>query len=287
VTIRPLHVVVVAYHRPRQLDRCLAAIGGAAATTVVDNSRSAGVCAVAVRHGAEYIDPRENLGFGAGVNVALRRLLDGPRRDVLLLNPDATLAPRDLGTLAEYLHRPGNERVAAVSPRLNGPDGGEQRVVWPFPSPARAWAEAFGLGRLPGRHTFAIGAVLLLRWEALRQVGLFDERFFLYAEETDWQRRALTLGWRSELCDGVVASHIGAGTMDDPLRREALFHAAHETYIRKWFGRRGWWAYRSAACLGAAARAVVLRRERRAEAARRARLYLRGPHRSASLVLKG
>jgi GT2 family glycosyltransferase len=131
-----------------------------------------------------------------------------------------------------------------------------------------------------------IGAVLLLRWDALSQVGLFDERFFLYAEEVDWQRRALALGWRSAVCDEVVASHIGAGTSDDPLRREALFHAAHETYIRKWYGRRGWWVYRTAACLGAAARAAVLPGGRRAEARRRALLYLRGPRRSASLMLE-
>jgi GT2 family glycosyltransferase len=284
--MRPVHVVVVAYLSSRQLDRCLAAIEGAAPTTVVDNSRSADVCEVTLNRGAEYVDPRENLGFGAGVNVALRRLLDGPPRDVLLLNPDAKLAPGNLEALAAYLHCPGNELVAAVSPQLRGPDGGEQRVVWPFPSPGRAWAEAFGLGRLPARHTFAIGAVLLLRWEALREVGLFDERFFLYAEETDWQRRALAHGWRSELCDGAVAAHIGAGTSDDPLRREALFHAAHETYIRKWYGPTGWCVYRSAACLGAAGRAAVLPRERRAEAARRALLYLRGPQRSASLILK-
>jgi GT2 family glycosyltransferase len=285
VTVRPVHVVVVAYHRPRQLDRCLAAIGPVS-TTVVDNSRSAGVCAIAVNRGAEYIDPGENLGFGAGANVALRRLLDGPPRDVLLLNPDATLAQRDLESVAEYMHRRGNERVAAVSPWLQSADGSEQRVLWPFPSPARAWAEAFGLGRVRARNRFAIGAVLLLKWEAILQVGLFDERFFLYAEETDWQRRALALGWRSELCDEAVASHIGAGTSDDPLRRETLFHAAHETYIRKWYGRSGWAVYRSAACFGAGVRAVVLRREKRAEAARRARLYLRGPHRSASVVLK-
>jgi GT2 family glycosyltransferase len=285
VTVRPVHVVVVAYHRPRQLDRCLAAIGPIA-TTVVDNSRSTGVCAIAMNRGAEYIDPLENVGFGAGVNVALRRLLDGPPRDVLLLNPDATLASRDLETLAEYLHRPGNERIAAVSPRLEDAAGAEQRVVWPFPSPTRAWAEAFGLGRLPARNTFAIGAVLLLRWEALLQVGFFDERFFLYAEEADWQRRAIAFGWRSERCDAAVAAHIGSGASDDPMRRETLFHAAHETYIRKWYGRSGWCAYRSAACLGAAARAAVLPRERRAEAARRALLYLRGPQRCASVVLK-
>src|SRR5207247_3678936 len=105
----------------------------------------------------------------------------------LLLNPDAVIAPGELERLQEFLHGPGNDRVAAVSPRLRGPDGAEQRVQWSFPTPGRAWAEALGFGRLPTRRTFVIGAVLLLRWEALRQVGLFDERYFLYAEEADWQ----------------------------------------------------------------------------------------------------
>jgi GT2 family glycosyltransferase len=283
---RPVHAVVVAYHRPLQLDRCLSALRGVVATTVVDNSRSAGVCSVVLTHGAEYIDPGANVGFGAGVNVALRRLLRESPRDTLLLNPDATLDPDGLETLVDYLHAPGNEQVAAVSPRLESGDGSEQRVVWPFPSPARACAEAFGLGWLPARRTFVIGAVLLLKWEALREVGPFDERFFLYAEEVDWQRRALARGWESQVCDEVVALHIGAGTSDDPVRREALFHAAHETYIRKWYGRSGWCAYRCVACLGAAGRAAVLRSERRAEAKRRALLYLRGPRRSAALMFE-
>jgi hypothetical protein len=59
-----------------------------------------------------------------------------------------------------------------------------------------------------------------------------------------------------------------------------LFHAAQETYIRKWFGSAGWESYRVATLVGAAARAVVLRGARRSEAARRASLYLRGPRSS-------
>ena len=125
---------------------------------------------------------------------------------------------------------------------------------------------------------------MLLRWEALQQVGELDERFFLYGEETDWQRRAAQLGWRAALVPDVVAIHDGAGSSDDPRRREVLFHAAQETYIRKWYGSRGWWAYRAAACVGATARAVALSGDRRAEAARRARLYVRGPRRSAGLA---
>jgi GT2 family glycosyltransferase len=281
---RPVHAVVVAYGQSEQLNRCLAALEQKVATTVVDNSSSADVAVVVARHGADYCDLGVNLGFAAGVNVALRTLLTGSPQDVLLLNPDAVFPWSDLETTVAQLHRSGNERVAAVSPRLIGTDGLPQRVVWPFPSPARALAEAFGLGRLPTRDTFVIGAALVLRWEALREVGLFDERFFLYAEEADWQRRARSLGWESALCGAAVASHVGAGTSGDSRRRESLFHAAQETYIRKWYGRAGWWLYRAAAFVGAAMRSVILVGERRRSAARRALLYLRGPRRCAALA---
>jgi GT2 family glycosyltransferase len=280
---RTQHVVVVAYGAEDVLDRALGALERAAEITVVDNSSSEAVEAIAVRHGAEYVDAGANLGFGAGANLALRGLLRGEPCDVLLLNPDAILSPRDLATLVSFLNRLENERVAAVAPRLVGEDGGEQRVVWPFPTPAGAWAVAVGLGNLPSRRTFVVGAVLLLRWEAIQDVGLFDERFFLYAEETDWQRRAADCGWFSALCPEAVAVHAGAGTSEDPLRRESLFHAAQETYIRKWHGSLGWAVYRAAALAGALGRAVVLTGERRTRAAQRANLYARGPRKSTAL----
>lgn len=281
--IPPIHAIVVAYNAADDLDACLTALEHAVQVTVVDNSSSPAVAQVAASRGAEYLDPGANVGFAAGVNLALARVMSGPPHDVLLLNPDAELAPPDLQALSGYLHRLENNRVAAVSPRLVGSDGVAQRVVWPFPHPGRAWVEALGLGRLPSQRTFVIGAVLLLRWEALVEVGLFDERFFLYAEETDWQRRAGEIGWTSSLCTSVRARHRGAGTSDDPRCREELFHAAQETYIRKWFGPSGWWVHRSAACLGAAVRSLVLVGDRRAEAARRTVLYLRGPRRVAAL----
>jgi GT2 family glycosyltransferase len=277
VSERKIHAVVVAYDAAEQLDACLAALEQAVEVTVVDNSSSPLVAAVVAARRARYVDAKENLGFARGVNVAVRELLAGTPQDILLLNPDAALRPRQLDLLAAELHRPGNERVAAVAPRLIGAGGNDQRVNWPFPSPARAWFQAFGLGMLPARSTFAIGAVLLLRWEAIREVGLFDQRFFLYAEEADWQRRASRRGWSSSVCENAVARHAGAGTSTDPQRRETLFHAAQETFIRKWYGPAGWLSYRTGMCVGAAIRAIVLRGPRRAEALRRGLIYLRGP----------
>lgn len=255
-------------------------MAGRVPVTVVDNSRSEDVAAVVARHGAEYVDAGENRGFAAGVNIGLKRLEANPPERVLLLNPDAVIQLGDLKTLVA--HAASSDGLAAVAPRLVGPDAREQRVAWPFPSPSRAWLEALGLGRfLRFGPQFVIGAVLLLDWRAIREVGPFDERFFLYCEETDWQRRAAAAGWRSAVCTDATAVHVGAGTSDDGVRREALFHAAHEVYIRKWFGTTGWWTYRAAAGFGAAGRALLLRGERRSRARRRAAIYVRGPRRCA------
>ena len=279
---RDIHAVVVAYGGADQLPGCLGALERAVAVTVVDNSSSRDVRAVALDQGAAYVDAGTNLGFAAGVNLVLRSLVNGPPRDILLLNPDAVLTRGQLELLAAHLHLPGNERLAAVSPRLVDTNGSVQRVLWPFPSPARAWLDALGVGSLRSRSAFVIGAVLLLRWEAVQEVGMFDERFFLYAEETDWQRRAVERGWRSRVCADSVAHHVGAGTSDDPRRREALFHAAQEIYVRKWHGQFGWLFYRLGVLAGAVVRAIVLRGDRRAEACRRALLYLRGPAQCAA-----
>jgi GT2 family glycosyltransferase len=150
-------------------------------------------------------------------------------------------------------------------------------VEWPFPSPAHSWWEALGLGRFVGGPTYVIGAVLLLRAEALAQLGGLDERFFLYAEETDWSYRATRLGWRHAVVPGVQAEHAGAGTSTDPRRREAHFHASQERYLRKHFGAAGWQSARIAVWLGAMVRAAVLPGERGRDARRRAALYRLGP----------
>lgn len=272
----PPQVVIVAYGPPHLLVGALEALGRDASVTIVDNSSSAVTAEVAVAHGAHYIDPGANLGFGAGVNVAIASLADRglADADVLLLNPDARLGPDGLAKMHRALH--ADRTIAVVGATQTDPANGEAvRVWWPFPSPTRAWVEAVGLGRLNRANGFAIGSILLLRAEALKSVGAFDERFFLYAEEVDWQKRASRAGWRIAVAD-VEATHIGAGTSSDSLQRERLFHESAEKYQRKHFGACGWWAYRAAMVTGSAVRAVVLRGERGRAASRRMRFYLNG-----------
>jgi glycosyltransferase involved in cell wall biosynthesis len=274
---RDPQVLVIAYGPPDDLDACLADLGDELPVTVVDNSSSLRTREVALRHGARYVDAGRNRGFAGGVNLGLRTLADAglADRDVLLLNPDARLAARGVRQMQETLH--STPRIAAVGATQTNPENGEEvQVWWPFPTPSSAWFEAVGLGKLRCRHDFAIGSALLLNAQALTELGPLDERFFLYAEETDWQRRARSAGWGIRVAP-VGATHVGAGAGGDPRVREGHFYASAERYIRKHFGPGGWQVYRAANILNAMIRGLLLNGERRTEPMRRLRLFLRGP----------
>lgn len=274
-----LEAVVVAYGYGDDLERCLTALAPLCPTHVVDNSSEPEIRSLCDRLGVSYDDPATNLGFARGVNrgVALTR----PGSNVLLVNPDALVTAPMIDLLRTELRGP---RVGVVAPALVDPATGHpQRVLWPFPSPGRMWRQALSGGDGgPSKAQFAVGAVLLLRRAALDDIGGFDERFFLYAEETDWQRRAVAAGWQVTWCQNAMAEHVGAGTSTNAARREALFHAGTETYLRKWFGTTGWQAYRAAVIVGALLRWTA-RPGLRAEHGRRCLLYLRGPRRVAGL----
>lgn len=271
-----VEVVLVAYGVP-QLVRTAVEPLRAMAVTVVDNSSMAEIRAICEEVGCRYLDPGRNGGFAAGVNVALRnrQIPDG---DLLLLNPDAQIVAGDVLALQQQLRAAPD--LASVGPAQVDGSGVPARVGWPFPTPWGTWLEAIGLGRLRRRDDFVIGSVLLLRAEALRQVGEFDEGFFLYAEETDWAKRASMLSWRHAVVPTLTARHEGGATSTDPERREAHFHASQERYLRKHFGAVGWQVARLGQLAGSLARSQLLSGARRVAARRRAQRYARGPARA-------
>ncbi len=271
------HVLVVAYGPPTLLDGCLAGLQGQLPVTVVDNSSLPGTREVAERHDARYVDAGANLGFAGGVNVGLGVLAktEGPGVDVLLLNPDARVSPEGVRAMQERAH--ASPRTACVgATQVDPATGTPARVFWPFPTPLGAWVEAVGLGRLRRRRDFVIGSLLLLRADALADIGPLDERYFLYSEETDWQKSARARGWDVAVAE-VTSTHVGAGTGGDPAVREGHFHASLERFVRKHHGRTGWLVFRSGMLLGAAVRALILPGVRGASAARRRDLYATGP----------
>ncbi|MBD8078962.1 glycosyltransferase [Cellulosimicrobium arenosum] len=273
----PPEAVLVAYGAPDLVRSALAPLVGKLPLTVVDNSSLPEIREITELAGGRYLDPGSNGGFAAGVNHALAHR-QAPGRDVLLLNPDAVVSADDVARLQRTLH--AAPRTASVGPAQVDGDGRPARVVWPYPSPLATWVEAVGLGRLrrmPADRSFVVGSVLLLSAAALEDVGPFDERFFLYAEETDWSYRANQRGWRHAVDDDVVAVHLGGATSTDSTRRDTHFHASQEHFQRKHHGAPGWWAARAGAVAGAAVRSVLARGDARVAARTRLRLYVEGP----------
>ena len=193
---------------------------------VVDNASTDGSAdAVAATYPeADLIALPENIGFAAAVN---RGATIGEAPYILLLNNDARLGPEALERMRQALD---NERVAAVGPRLLGPDGQIELSLDRTLSP---WNEArfrvlgtlYGSGRGPvaalvrrryarSRDVVSLsGACILLRREAFDQANGFDERFFLYAEDVDLCLRLRQAGWRLRYqADAVVEHDRGASS---------------------------------------------------------------------------
>jgi GT2 family glycosyltransferase len=280
---REILVVIVAYGAPQLLEKCLSSLEGCFTVFVVDNSSDVQIHDLVLKAGANYIDSRANIGFAAGVNVALANISGTVpicNVDILLLNPDAFIGPTDIRRLQERLHC--GRRLACVGPALVDPFGRtrEDRLQ-PFRSPLRALLEAGALGAIRSSNGYLCGAVMLLNGIALLEVGGLDERFFLYAEEMDWQRRANQLGWKSMLCHEISAVHVVGGTETDPNRRNLRLAVGIERYVRKHYGSLGWIVYRWAMVLAQTRRFIVRRGEARRSAAQQIRILVRDPERAA------
>jgi GT2 family glycosyltransferase len=171
---------------------------------------------------------------------------------VFVLNEDTT--SDDWGFERMVAHLDANPRVAALGPRLVYPDGRLQSSAWRFPTPATAALGLLTLGRMGilqsgGSETrdvdWAMAAALMLRREALDEVGLFDEKFFIYSEETDLSYRLRRAGWRTQYFPQVTVVH-----------HESQFSAGiPERRINEmWRGRHRYWRkHHSVTGAGAAA----------------------------------
>jgi GT2 family glycosyltransferase len=222
---------------------CLESLQGVDAEIVVLDNASEDGSAEAVRErfpDVRLIEQRQRAGFGANHNTVIRATTG---RYVYVLNEDTTSA--DWGLDRMVAHLDANPRVAALAPRLEYPDGRLQDSAWRFPSPTVAVLGLLTLSRAGvvlsgGAETrdvdWAMAAALLVRREALDPavggVGLFDEDFFIYSEETDLQRRLRRAGWRTQYFPSVTVVH-----------HESQFSAGiPERRINEmWRGRHRYW----------------------------------------------
>ncbi len=193
---------------------CLESLHGSDVEVVVLDNASEDGSVAAVREqftGVRVIEQRHRAGFGANQNTVIRATTG---RYVFVLNEDTT--SEDWGFDRMVAHLDANPRVAALAPRLVYPDGRLQSSAWRFPSPATAALGLLTLGRVGilqsgGSETrdvdWAMAAALMVRREALDEVGVFDEEFFIYSEETDLSRRLRDAGWRTQYFPQVTVVH--------------------------------------------------------------------------------
>ncbi len=169
-----------------------------------------------------------NGGFGAGNNFGMRAgLPDGTAPDYyFLLNSDAFPSEDAIRRLRDHLDaHPGAGFAGSL---IHGPDGEPHLTAFRFPSVAGELEQAARLGpvsRLLKRWIVAMpmpaasqsvdwlaGASLMARREVLEQIGLFDETFFLYFEETDLCLRAARAGWTTDYVMESRVMHIGSAS---------------------------------------------------------------------------
>jgi len=183
-------------------------------------------------------------GFGANHNTVIRAT---GGRYVYVLNEDTTAGDWAFDRIVAYLD--ANPRVAGLGPRLVYPDGRLQDSAWRFPTP---FVSALGLltggklgvkqsgGERPHAVDWVMGAALVLRREALEEVGLFDEEFFLYSEEVDLQLRLRQAGWEVHYFpDATVVHHESQFSAEIPERRINEMWRSRHRYWHKHHGAAG------------------------------------------------
>ncbi|HVQ59196.1 MAG TPA: glycosyltransferase family 2 protein [Solirubrobacterales bacterium] len=251
-----LEVVIVSHGAEALLRRCLRSLAEHPASvptrvTVVDSGSPDGTPDMVEREfGAVRLLRRGNIGFSAANNLVLR---DSDAAALLLLNPDTEV---HAGALDAALARLRSEpRIGMVGIKLVTETGTlDHACKRSFPTPLSALAHFTGVGRgeqnegalsqyrathlgddEAGEVDAVNGAFMLCRAEAVREVGLLDEGYWLYMEDLDWCHRFWDAGWKVFYEPAGVALHVKGGSSGRRRapRQEIAFHRGMGRFYRR------------------------------------------------------
>ena len=246
-------VVIVTYNSDSHIGGLLdcletAARGLSLRIVVVDNgSTDTTVDIVAKRSDVICVRADHNCGYAAGINIGRAHAADYSA--LLVLNPDVSLEAGSVTRMFDALQDPG---IGVVVPLLTDGFGSTFPSLRREPTVMRSLGDCFFGQRFksrPGwssgivwdprayecRHSvdWATGAVMMIASECDRQVGSWDEQFFLYSEETDYAALVRSHGFRIEYLPTARAQHTGGGSgTSDELT--ALLAVNQVRYAEKW-----------------------------------------------------
>lgn len=255
-----ISVIIVSFNTRDLLRACLASmrddLGAPWLEVIVVDNASADDSVAMVR--AEFLEvqviahPR-NVGFGPANNIGMAAARG---RYFLALNSDTEVKPGALRTLVEFMD--AHPDVGVAGARLLNTDGSLQLSCRRFPSfrtvlfhryslltklfPQNRYSKEYLLSDVDHTRQMDVdwvsGACLLARADAVKQVGGFDEEFFMYAEDVDWCYRMKQGGWRVVFVpEAVVTHHIGSSTRRVPFRMIRERHRSMWLFYRKHYSR--------------------------------------------------
>lgn len=253
-----LDIVIVSYRCRGMLRECLSSLRtfapvNGARIWVVDNASEDGTIEMvrAEFPEVELLASGENLGFSKANNLAIRR---GEAPYVLALNPDTRMTEGALDHMLELME--SNPKIGISGCRLELPDGSfDHAARRSFPTPLGALAHFTGVGRwrkAPARLAqyrapevesgpvdAVNGAFMLMRRQALDEVGLFDEGYWMYMEDLDLCYRFAQAGWLTWYDPSATVIHVKAGSSGKYRKPRAnyAFHYGMLRFYRKHYAK--------------------------------------------------
>ncbi len=280
--------IVVLYNSSAVLPRLLQSIPAASSrarteVVVVDNASTdqAESRRIASEFGATYLQLERNLGYGGGVNAAVASL-EHPGTYLLICNADLELRPGSIDALVDYVAtHPG---TGSAGPSILNPDGSVYPSARRSPSlrvgighallgdiaPRNRWSQRYReestVSAAPREADWLSGACLLVPTARFRELGGFDEGYFMYFEDVDLGDRLRTAGWHNVYVPQASVMHVGAhSTGPSSSRMLAVHHASAYRYLSRRYRGVWLWPVRAALRVGLAVRlrATVARTGRR------------------------
>jgi hypothetical protein len=191
----------------------------------------------------KVIQNAENRGFGAANNQAMRVMAG---RYALLLNSDTVLTENAVYELFSFMEN--HPDAAMACGQLLNADGSKQNSIASFPSfltlitnvplleylfPRRYPSKRYHYDE-PIEIDSAIGACLLVRKKAIDEVGMFDERYFFFFEETDWAYRMKKASWKIYHVPTAFIYHLQGQSIGRDVRSRIEFYRSRYQFFRKW-----------------------------------------------------
>lgn len=217
---------------------------------VVDNSPDSQLHHLFAHVDCDYTHLPHNPGYGAGHNVAIRKVIDAGAAYHIVMNTDLSFRNDVVCPMVEYMK--DNPRVGHLMPKILNPDGSIQRLCKLVPTPFDLFARMFLPSTIKAKLSrrfelhgsgynkimfvpYLSGCFMLLRTEALKAVGLFDERFFMYPEDIDLTRRIAEKYETIFFPDCIVVHEHAASS-----KKSLCMMWVHVYNIIKYFNKWGW-----------------------------------------------